>query len=808
MTLTVRWATIRRSRWTLYALAVTLLAVTIPFWEILTGRATAMYGDVNDHYVPGYVAVWRMIREGVLPFWVPNVFAGQSAVGSGQYAVFYPLNALFGIFEPVMAYKWWTLVHLWLGATGAFFWSLRRWGSRTGATVTGVAYGLNGVVVLHLVHSAFLAAAAWLPLMFLGIDLVFERWSSARASAVAVPLALIAFTGQPQLLWMAAIGGAGYIAARAAGRRSAWRGAVRCVAAMVCGIGLAAIQLYPQFLFSQTSVRPSLPPEVAFEGSILLPQLLMLAFPYVFGGASLGPASPWLGSGIFHEVGSYVGMTVIVLAAVGTVRLWRDRGVRALVVMIVLALLVSLGDSTPLGGLLYAVVPGARLFRHWGRFLWLVHLGLAVLAGAGVRELVRRPREAVVPMVSGVAIAGALAVLLPNLGSFGAVLARGSAGVISRAVPILLLVGLLIGLAVALRKPRVGAGVIVLFCAVDVIWFASAAPWRALGVSPTEAEAFYDESSAPSFGSPHDSEGGIDRWMSSWYGFRSVSLAKDVHGLNGYDPLLQADWAQTAGGWAWDGYPTRSDLWQSGWASDVLRVTTLILQEDIAPGRDQLVAEGVVSGLDFVRWVQSPRLPEAYLVGAVEVASLDEIRARLADPSAAFTELAYVDATVEGIDRLGLPGVAGVVLRADVLGSGRVEVEAESDALLVLSHSWQPGWRATVDQVEVPVVRTNGLVLGVPVPPGRHVVIMRFRPPGLHLGFLITVLALVSLFLRTLLDLGRRASARLGLPIPTRSSQEATATGEAVWWRSPLAITGAMLIVVGLIAIVLVLLRL
>jgi uncharacterized membrane protein YfhO len=44
------------------------------------------------------------------------------------------------------------------------------------------------------------------------------------------------------------------------------------------------------------------------------------------------------------------------------------------------------------------------------------------------------------------------------------------------------------------------------------------------------------------------------------------------------------------------------------------------------------------------------------------------------------------------------------------------------------------------------VVRTNGLVLGVPVPPGRHVVRVGFTPPGVIDGLVISVVSLIALF--------------------------------------------------------------
>ena len=56
----------QRARKTILAVAITLVIATVPYWEVLAGRRTAMYGDVNDLHVPLYTAAWRTIRAGRL----------------------------------------------------------------------------------------------------------------------------------------------------------------------------------------------------------------------------------------------------------------------------------------------------------------------------------------------------------------------------------------------------------------------------------------------------------------------------------------------------------------------------------------------------------------------------------------------------------------------------------------------------------------------------------------------------------------------------------------------------------------------
>jgi hypothetical protein len=73
-----------------------------------------------------------------------------------------------------------------------------------------------------------------------------------------------------------------------------------------------------------------------------------------------------------------------------------------------------------------------------------------------------------------------------------------------------------------------------------------------------------------------------------------------------------------------------------------------------------------------------------------------------------------------------------------------IEAEAAGRGLLVLTDSFYPGWRATVDRRPAPLVRANALFRGVPLPDGSHRVRMWFDSLAVKLGLGISAFALLG----------------------------------------------------------------
>jgi hypothetical protein len=91
--------------------------------------------------------------------------------------------------------------------------------------------------------------------------------------------------------------------------------------------------------------------------------------------------------------------------------------------------------------------------------------------------------------------------------------------------------------------------------------------------------------------------------------------------------------------------------------------------------------------------------------------------------------------------RLASSGSATIVQDS----GNRIDIAAAGPGVLVLDDRWAPGWTATVDAASTPVLRVDGILRGVPLALGAHVVTFAYRPAGFWLGIPVTALAAIVL---------------------------------------------------------------
>ena len=138
-------------------------------------------------------------------------------------------------------------------------------------------------------------------------------------------------------------------------------------------------------------------------------------------------------------------------------------------------------------------------------------------------------------------------------------------------------------------------------------------------------------------------------------------------------------------------------------------------------------------------------LPRAFVTAAaVSVDGPEAALARLRDPG--FDPA--TTAVVEGAVTIPLPGGPGsfTLARITEYEHQRLAVSVDSPGgVLVVTDAYYPGWRAYLDGVETPIYPTDLAFRGVRLPPGPHMVEMRYQPASFSVGLALTGVGLVVL---------------------------------------------------------------
>lgn len=72
----------------------------------------------------------------------------------------------------------------------------------------------------------------------------------------------------------------------------------------------------------------------------------------------------------------------------------------------------------------------------------------------------------------------------------------------------------------------------------------------------------------------------------------------------------------------------------------------------------------------------------------------------------------------------------------------KISVDAKTDAILLMSDSFYPGWQAFIDGKKAKILRANVAFKAVEIPQGKHEVTFIYKAPGLILGMIISIISI------------------------------------------------------------------
>lgn len=661
-----------------------------------------------------YVA--QRLRAGELPDWWPWDGLGQPLAALPVASVFHPTTLGYLALPFEWAYALQTLLPFPVALVGAFALArtlgLRRWGASLAATVFTCSFyfvALSEQTQMHL--AAMTLPWAWRELVCVA------RLRRASWVGLALSVANLLVGGDPMLVELAALGALPLLAAVG----FQWERLARVAGAAAVGLGLGAVQWIPMlFLWAESPRAAGLGIDTSDFWALRPAHLRGLVLP-----GSFEPTS-------FLFESTYLGLPVLVFAALGVSRPWRWRW--PLLALVLAAAWLAVGRAGGLWSAFSLLIPGWRGFQFPAKVLALAVLALSLLAARGAGVALRRPRATSLGL-------GALSLLLLGGGPWTA----GALGLVAAAA---------VALGSARGRPALAAAPLLVGClAVDQVLHGAAIDtmrWNDLR-EPPAAQALRAAGVGP----------GGQRYLHAWQLPAIPSAGEALR--------MELTSLRPSSG-AWWNLPTSAPYLQAftrryydaaladkaGWLSrraSLFGTSAFVVStSDLQPEqRGRLLYED--PGLNLAVLPARRALPLAYVASSVRRVPEAATLAALSAPDFAWGREVLVpadgdwatDAAVEQRSPRPITPVAVAFEGEDVVLSATLE----APGVLV----WNEAFTAATEAFDeagaaLPLFPANHVVVGVPLGAGSHRVRVVRRTPGVTEGLGLGAAGVLALVLR------------------------------------------------------------
>ena len=716
----------------------------------LTGRVTTPW-DAKAHFYPQLAFLARAFAEGRGFGWTPNVFAGWPQIADPQSLIFAPAYLLAAALTPAPTFVLAdAIVFAALAAGGLALIAYFRdqgWGAAGGLTAA-LAFAFGGAAAWRIQHVgqamslAWFAVAIWALSRALGRGSV--RWGLAAGAAAGCMVA-----GRDQVAWLQTYVLIGFVVWRVFDRPGVWANMRRFLAPLSGGVAAGLATAAAPVAFTLALAAQSNRPDIVFSEVVkgsLHPGALLTALAANLYGVD-GPIAEFWGppSAAWGETGLFLArnMGVLYVGALPVAALlagrWRRAEGDALYwALAALFLLVyALGQYTPLFAYLHRL-PGAGLWRRPADAVFPLCAVLAILGGFAVHTIeaagAARLGRALAMLTAAFAVAAWVAVEKN----------RGGAAV----APLALAGALFFGALVVLRwlaahgaaQPRRALILVGLALTLDLA--VSNKPNESTAASPAEFDMLRPATSNATIALLKQKTAETaapdrrDRVELAGLGFAwpNAGLVHGLDNLLGYNPVrldLFVAFTNAQDHVALPEQRAFSNAFASyrSIAADLLGlrfIATGVPVEQIDPRLKPGDLTFLARTADGYVYENPRAFPRVWVASETRAADFAALMADGRWPDVDYRRVVLLE-TAHTPPRPAVRPASARLARY-----GNVEVVVDLDApdggYLVLADIYHPWWRATVDGAPTPVLRADGVLRAVELPPGARQARFEFAP--------------------------------------------------------------------------------
>ncbi|MAT44536.1 MAG: hypothetical protein CL609_19555 [Anaerolineaceae bacterium] len=383
-----------------FALFIVLITPLIFFIEAIFYKKVLYWGTTSTQFFPWMEYAIQQILQGNLPLWNPYNGWGAPLLANYQSALFYPPNwglIIFYLIDPprglFFGYTILLVFHLQLGGVG-FYRLLTKLELNTSAKILGsIVFILSGYLINRINFISMIWAMVWMPWIIIGVYDLFRKDKKSikyiRLDLI-IPISMQLLAGHAQTTYYTLLVSCIFFLAMWFSHSHKFKLMITYALNILISIGVCAIQLIPTAEYLLQSQRSD---EVGFayatNYSFWPWRILSIVFPDFWGNPMFGR---YLGGGNFWEDHIYLGVFSFIFIIFAIIIILRNKEkmssvqilfYRVCFVLIPFSFLMALGKNFILFPFFYHYIPTFDLFQAPSRFILIYTFCGSILAAAG-----------------------------------------------------------------------------------------------------------------------------------------------------------------------------------------------------------------------------------------------------------------------------------------------------------------------------------------------------------------------------------------------------------------------------------------
>lgn len=714
------------------------------YLPLLTGM-NHMWEDVLKYHYPNLVYTVNSLKQGEIPLWTPHIFAGMPYMADLQTAVFYPPHWILylarGIFSSSdIIFTWFILGHVLLLGFGMVR-LCQDFGMKRAASVyAATAMMFCGFISLHTHHLNALYVVSWFPWSFLYLKRYFDSHRPKHLGFASLLFGISTLAGYAQYTAFSLLILLFYTLYAAWSKRSkGFRSVVAsCLAFcqfLFLSLGLSLVQLLPTAELAFQSTRLSMGWAESVHGSLSLSHLITILAPKFFGqvsgmnGTTFLPHQPMY---LFWETALFIGIIPLILLAIRLPYRNKGRMFFFFLTVGIFGLIMAMGKHLPIYSLFYHL-PGFNTFRIPGRYSFIFAFGFITASAVSLNDLQsQHTGETGYPkrgLILGIIVSALMMISLAmatQLIEIPQVRKSATIHSVILALFTILIAWILITWLIRSKTKTIPALAIIFFVFFELFLFAhrfALGPIAGRQVYPPRG-IFHNirkQSQTSRFRLHYRNIPTKDRQSIRILG-KNLGNVYGIDTINGYNQLRLS------------------------------RFSRFMKEIEFEKARQLLNVkyELNVTGAG-VQKSQSLKSCSRFNLRSDLIPVDDDREAIDCINKSSFNPLSQ--ATIEAIQTLPM----NKEIPPHMLGSIRIksyrphkiilDIRTEHNSLLFASEIWYPGWKARLNNREVPILLTNYLFRGVEIPAGNHRLTFYYSSALFDLGKWISLFFLISIVL-------------------------------------------------------------